>query len=496
MKKTWIITLAVLALFFLVQQTVLSVNYNQNGNSSNGDDQLSDTPTPTNTPWPTETPTPIPINCVWSNWSVCSEPCGIGTQTRYVLINESNGGHPCTGSYTQSCFIKYCPVNCVWSDWSPCSKDCGDGIKTRYILTQAAYEGQACTGSSQQTCFVTACSDIGSGGLTPGSGNTGGAVQISISLNLAPTPLLLPTFTPVPPTTIPTVMPTIISTPTTIVRPGPTHTPVPTPTLITPSPTNKPLPTPTIPIIPSSFISQQVTDEKKKTYILDTTVLTQINIVPNAFAADNAPTKQLLLPQELSQDTTPAAGGITVTLEQKKGDTFVTHQDELTVKKGNQSFTITNQPNGSITQQEQKKPSNQPGGSNASTTSTTAPQLQININNVIAQSNMGLSVDPLNGILTVQTPTGPQKVSIMPDEALGIVMVLKALDTNGKVEPSIQFVSEKGALLYRISGEKGEKLLGLFPLSIQKQILVSADTGSMVRIELPLLSQILSFFTF
>ena len=84
----------------------------------------------------------------------------------------------------------------------------------------------------------------------------------------------------------------------------------------------------------------------------------------------------------------------------------------------------------------------------------------------------------------------------MPDEALGIVVELKALNAEGVVEPSILLTSEKGALIYRISGEKVEKFLGLFPLSIQKQILVSADTGSVVKVELSLLSQILSFFTF
>jgi hypothetical protein len=84
----------------------------------------------------------------------------------------------------------------------------------------------------------------------------------------------------------------------------------------------------------------------------------------------------------------------------------------------------------------------------------------------------------------------------MPDEALGIVVELKALNANGVVEPSILLVSEKGSLIYRVSGEKFEKFLGLFPLPIQKQILVSADTGSVIKVELSLISKILSFFTF
>lgn len=179
-----------------------------------------------------------------------------------------------------------------------------------------------------------------------------------------------------------------------------------------------------------------------------------------------------------------------VTLQQKTGSQFVTRQDELTVKRGNQFFSISNQTETPSTQAFQKNANN-------STNSTQIPaeKLEINANNVVAQSSMALSVDPLSGILIVETPGGPQKVSIMPDEALGIVLELKALN-NGVPEPSILLVSESGNLMYRIAGMKMEKFLGLLPIAVQKQILVSADTGSIIKIELSLISRILSFFTF
>lgn len=179
-----------------------------------------------------------------------------------------------------------------------------------------------------------------------------------------------------------------------------------------------------------------------------------------------------------------------VSLQQKTGSQFITQQDELTVKRGNQFFSITNQTTASpqgVPLAQQKKASDIAKPSDA--------QLEINANNVIAFSSMGLSVDPLSGVLTVETPNGPQKVSIMPDEALGIIIELKALNA-GLAEPTILLVSEQGKLIYRITGEQMEKFLGLLPIIIQKQVLVSADTGSIVRIELSLLSKILSFFTF
>jgi hypothetical protein len=219
--------------------------------------------------------------------------------------------------------------------------------------------------------------------------------------------------------------------------------------------------------------------------------LKEIKVAINKIA--RTPTEKPLLPQEQRQllannSASTSYGGITVSLEQKTGSQFITQQDELTVKRGNQFFSISNQ---ATTPQNTNSQD-----SSSSKNDLSVEQLEINANNVIARSSMGLSIDPLSGVLTVDTPSGPKKVSIMPDEALGIVVELKALNTKGVVEPSILLLSENGTLIYRISGEKVEKFLGFFPLSIRKQIIVSADTGSVIKVELSLLSQILSFFTF
>jgi len=291
------------------------------------------------------------------------------------------------------------------------------------------------------------------------------------------------TKVPVPNTPIPNTPkpPNRASAQTLITPPLPTITPPNTPR---PQPIVYPTltPQPTQPILPDSFTKGTEKTKNKITTTLDTTKLADIKIVPNAYAAEKGPTEKPLLPQEQKQHTqnTPS-GGILITLDQKTGSQYVTRQDELTVKRGDQLFTISNQADPATL------PKNAPSA---------APELEINANNVIAHLSMGISVDPLSGILTVDTPSGPQKVSIMPDEALGIILELKALNGSGVVTPSILLSSEKGQLLYRISGAKVEKFLGLFPLAVQKQILVSADTGSIVKVELSLMSQFLSFFTF
>jgi hypothetical protein len=473
-------------------------------------DALSGTPIPpTNIPTNTPTPTPRPVNCTYSAWSTCSASCGVGTQTRTVISAAQFGG-TCSGPLQQSCtIVQNCPIDCEWGPWSACSKTCDQGVQTRTIQTQAAYGGKECTGATQTTCFLRSCSDIGSsGGFTSGgtSNTSSNALQIYLSSytsGTTTTKTLLPTYTPVPTQssiTLPTATPIPqIDTDTGIAPPIPTNTPYIRPTSVVPTikPYATPIPVPTERALPSTLTTATETTKEKTTTILDLKALTEIKIVPNT-PTHATPTDKPFIPQEQrqlavdspsTQTSNSPLAGLLITLERAAGKAFVTQQDELVVKRGNQFFSISNLPTSTDTK------STQTNTSDASS-KTSSAQLEINANNVIARSSMGLSIDPLSGILTVETPNGPQKVSIMPDEALGIVLELKALNASGVVEPNILLVSENGALIYRISGEKVEKFLGLFPLAVQKQILVSADTGSVVKVELSLISQILSFFTF
>ena len=61
---------------------------------------------------PIETgPTPTPVNCQWSNWGLCSETCGVGSQTRTIQVQAQNGGTECKGQNTQACNLKACSTS-------------------------------------------------------------------------------------------------------------------------------------------------------------------------------------------------------------------------------------------------------------------------------------------------------------------------------------------------------------------------------------------------
>uniref|UniRef100_A0A7S4GQJ7 Spondin-like TSP1 domain-containing protein n=1 Tax=Oxyrrhis marina TaxID=2969 RepID=A0A7S4GQJ7_OXYMA len=98
-----------------------------------------------------------PTDCTWgpwSAWSACTEQCGGGQHRKHrtIVLEPSNGGHPCTGGAAiavASCNEHECPhevVQCVWSDWTPwteCKRlgrvvSCDGGNKQRSRHMKAA----------------------------------------------------------------------------------------------------------------------------------------------------------------------------------------------------------------------------------------------------------------------------------------------------------------------------------------------------------------------
>jgi len=98
---------------------------------------------------------PCPGDCEvseWSNWSNCNKPCGGGMmeRTRNVTRQPTPGGFPCPSvSEHRQCNIQECPVDCKvsnWSNWTECSQACGGGTKlrTRTVLQYPNSTGLSC----------------------------------------------------------------------------------------------------------------------------------------------------------------------------------------------------------------------------------------------------------------------------------------------------------------------------------------------------------------
>lgn len=463
MKKGWIITFIVVCIAFSVQRTVRSQQETREAV------RVTSTPTPTNTPtptyMPTNTPTPSPTSGVETVISMTSAAPPAQSQV------QSQTAHSVASTTSPNSVV---------------STNANNNNNNNIVGNNGNNNNNSSNNANNTTVTSTPNTNSVTGGRV--INNDASSMQsqfLSFVQNMigspSPTPTKKRVLTPTPQPTRFNVQPFRQPTPTNIPS-LPTASPsmgtsvIPSPI---PSPTNRPNNA-------NSPIRKEEEKNGKIVKTVDNTKVFGLTIVPQVFATENNTSNKPLLPQEQTNEA-PPSGGILVTLEQKNGGAFVTQQDELTVKRGDQSFTISNQ----------SKPQSMPQSNSPSNTSpAVSPQLTINANNVIALSTMNLSVDPLSGILTVETPNGPQRVSIMPDEALGIVIELKALHAKEGIDPSILLISENGSLIYRISGEKVEKFLGLLPVPVQKQIVVSADTGSIIKVELSLFSKMVSFFTF
>ena len=127
-----------------------------------------------------------------------------------------------------------------------------------------------------------------------------------------------------------------------------------------------------------------------------------------------------------------------------------------------------------------------------------------------AQTQFPLSVDLATNALTVQTPTGPKVVTILPDAAVQNMLaanVISRLSTETIVGATgsaalsgvgdiVQLGLRSGVPVYEISGLSNQKLLGFIPVVIPAKVIVSAETGALVVKETSPLNTLLDLVSF
>lgn len=125
---------------------------------------------------------------------------------------------------------------------------------------------------------------------------------------------------------------------------------------------------------------------------------------------------------------------------------------------------------------------------------------------VMARTDFPLSVDVGTNQLIVTTPNGQKTVAILPDKAVENLIAVGLITTfdGSSASPSAGFntragdvdlVMRKDVLVYRIKGEKVQKIFGFIPVNTSRTVFVSAQTNNVVAQEQPILAEIIDLIS-
>lgn len=116
------------------------------------------------------------------------------------------------------------------------------------------------------------------------------------------------------------------------------------------------------------------------------------------------------------------------------------------------------------------------------------------------QTDLGLSVDVETKKISVEGADG-KKTEIeksLDDVATELSKneVVDSLSKDSAGSASGSLVNKGGEVVYEVSGDKKERLFGVLPVNVSKQVDVSPSTGQVVRVNQGAFSRFLDFFSF
>lgn len=122
-------------------------------------------------------------------------------------------------------------------------------------------------------------------------------------------------------------------------------------------------------------------------------------------------------------------------------------------------------------------------------------EFKIERNKIMVKTNYPLSVNPETKALTVTTPAGEKTITVLPDKAADIIKELGVVDDTG-FSSDIEMETDKEKLVYKVKGKKREKLFGIMPVEVEKEVVMSAETGQLVDTNQTLMSKLLDALSF
>lgn len=127
-----------------------------------------------------------------------------------------------------------------------------------------------------------------------------------------------------------------------------------------------------------------------------------------------------------------------------------------------------------------------------------------------AVSEFPLSIDLATNTLIINTPSGQKNVAVLPDQAVQNLLIANIVSRlggstvvnsfrTGETSTLAQVITlgeQNGVPIYEINGISDQKLLGIIPVTIEKTVDVSAETGGVVSTQVSFVNQVLDLLSF
>lgn len=127
-----------------------------------------------------------------------------------------------------------------------------------------------------------------------------------------------------------------------------------------------------------------------------------------------------------------------------------------------------------------------------------------------AVTKFPISVDLATNMLTITTPAGQKNVTVLPDQAVQNLIAANVISRIGgqavvdavrnktvtSVSDVITLGIQNNVPVYEINGISNQRLLGLIPVTVQKSVAVSAETGTLVSTQETFINRLLDAVSF
>ncbi len=114
---------------------------------------------------------------------------------------------------------------------------------------------------------------------------------------------------------------------------------------------------------------------------------------------------------------------------------------------------------------------------------------------VVLKTHVPITIDPVANTIAIQTSHGVRQSNVVPDKAVSILVAQNVIDHSNDLK-HVELHDSIDEAVFFVDGEKKKRLLGLFPVTIKKTVVLSAETGEIYEEEKSFWHGVAEIFSF